>query len=40
MQTSELFQEMYKDEQYSVQEHQRDIIKLQKWASQISGDQR
>jgi hypothetical protein len=38
MQTSELFQEMYKDEQYSAQEHQKDIIKLQKWASQISGD--
>lgn len=40
MQTSELFQEMYNDEQYSVQEHQRDTIKLQRWASQLSGDQR
>ncbi len=39
MQTSELFQEMYKDEQYSIQEHQRDIVKLQKWTSQMSGDQ-
>lgn len=40
IQTSELFQEMYSDEQYSVEEHQKGMVKLKKWATQMSGDQR
>jgi len=40
MQTSEIFQEMYKDDQYSVQEHQRDSIKFKNWARQMAAPQR
>jgi hypothetical protein len=39
IQTSEIFQEMYRDTQYSIQEHQRYTGKLQKWANQISNEQ-
>lgn len=40
IQTSELFQEMYNDEQYSIEEHQKDVVKLKQWATQVTGDQR
>lgn len=39
MQTSELFQEMYKDEQYSYREHAQNLAKLERWSRQVfSGD--
>ncbi|SNR45697.1 hypothetical protein [Puniceibacterium sediminis] len=40
MQTSELFQEVYNEEQYSDQEHAKNLVKLERWASQMFADDR
>ena len=38
IQTSELFQELYNDHQYSDQQHEKDLFKLKKWKAQMPGN--
>lgn len=40
LQSSEIFQELYEDEQYSEQAHTKNLIKLERWANQMFGDDR